>query len=101
MNRGGPDAPPPTLFEIVGVVGDARNSGLQQEPNPQAFLPYIRDLLTPQVYTYRTAPYDIAGWTLPIQMGVRVEKVEEVQGTFEPVTIAPVPARPARSCFPR
>lgn len=40
MNRGGPDAPPPTLFEIVGVVGDARNSGLQQEPNPQAFLPY-------------------------------------------------------------
>jgi predicted permease len=29
-----------SLFEIVGVVEDARNSGLQNEVRPQAFLPY-------------------------------------------------------------
>ncbi len=29
-----------SVFEIVGVVEDARNSGLQNEVRPQAFLPY-------------------------------------------------------------
>jgi putative ABC transport system permease protein len=30
----------PTLFEIVGVVGDTRVSGLQEDPKPEAYLPY-------------------------------------------------------------
>ena len=60
----------------------------------QAFLPYVRDLLNPQVYTYRTAPYDISGWTLPLQMGVGMDKVmdEAITGGFEPVAVAAVPA---------
>lgn len=52
-------------------------------PAAQAFRPYILDLLEPQAYpTPRTpdgavqAPYDLAGWTLPMQMGVRVERVD-------------------------
>jgi len=30
----------PSLLEIVGVVGDAKNSGLQDDVRPQVFLPY-------------------------------------------------------------
>jgi hypothetical protein len=49
----------------------------------QPFRPYIADLLSPQVYPDRrrapggppVRPYDITGWTLPFQMGVRVVRV--------------------------
>jgi hypothetical protein len=49
----------------------------------QAFRPHLTDLLNAQVYPDRRpypggppdAPYDITGWTLPMQMGVRVDKV--------------------------
>jgi hypothetical protein len=52
-------------------------------PGAQPFLPYVRDLLTPQRYPgprspvagSREAPYDITGWTLSLQMGVKVDKV--------------------------
>jgi Zinc carboxypeptidase len=51
----------------------------------QAFRPHLTDLLNPQVYPDRRLypdgppemPYDITGWTLPFQMGVKVEKVME------------------------
>lgn len=49
----------------------------------QAFRPYVVDLLEKQQYPdRRTAggqpdpPYDIAGWTLPLQMGVRVARID-------------------------
>ena len=38
LDRGAPEKRTP--FEIVGVVGDARNSGLQEPVSPQAFLPF-------------------------------------------------------------
>jgi hypothetical protein len=46
----------------------------------QAFRPYLMDLMEPQKYPDRRRyaggppdpPYDLAGWTLPIQMGVAV-----------------------------
>jgi hypothetical protein len=48
----------------------------------QAFRGYLRDLLRPQRYPERRGvaggserPYDITGWTLPLQMGVRVDDV--------------------------
>ena len=50
----------------------------------QAFRPYVMDLLEPQDYPTRyeypggppDPPYDLAGWTLPMQMGVTVDRVD-------------------------
>jgi len=66
----------------------------------QAFRPYIVDLLEKQEYPDTRldpnakvkAPYDIAGWTLPMQMGVEVDHIASdidaelirVQGLVEP-----------------
>jgi hypothetical protein len=69
----------------------------------QPFRPYLVDLMEPQVYPEMRSspggparrPYDIAGWTLPMQMGVTVDRVDEpFQAELEPVTgitpLAPV-----------
>jgi hypothetical protein len=50
----------------------------------QAFRPYLVDLLDKQEYPTRRlspdgppqSPYDIAGWTLPMQMGVQVDRID-------------------------
>ncbi|MFB3903342.1 MAG: M14 metallopeptidase family protein [Acidobacteriota bacterium] len=48
----------------------------------QAFRPYLVDLMEPQKYPEKQAsggnvqPYDMTGWTLPMQMGVKVAKVQ-------------------------
>lgn len=49
----------------------------------QAFRPYITDLFEKQVYPNQRLypggppirPYDLAGWTLPMQMGIKVDKI--------------------------
>ena len=68
--------------------------GVQEYPSnsfvirgDQAFRPYLTDLLNPQVYPDRRQypggppdrPYDITGWTLPLQMGVTVDHYTETQ----------------------
>src|SRR5690349_2267889 len=35
-----PDSPRDAYFEVVGVVADVRNNGLQSPPQPEAFLPF-------------------------------------------------------------
>lgn len=51
-------------------------------PKAQAFRPYLEDLLEPQHYPDRRTesgtpivPYDLAGWTLPFQMGIQVDRL--------------------------
>ncbi len=48
----------------------------------QAFRPYLEDLLEVQDYPDRRTeagtpivPYDLAGWTLPLQMGLQVDRI--------------------------
>src|SRR2546428_8147693 len=71
----------------------------------QPYLPYVRDLLNPQTYPDRRLypdgppepPYDISGWTLSMQMRVRVDKVREaVAAPTEKVSKALRPPRPGR-----
>ncbi len=71
----------------------------------QAFRPYVRDLLEPQTYPDRRIypggppelPYDITGWTLPLQMGVAVERydqaIEVETATVEWARPEPAPIR--------
>ena len=62
-------------------------------PTAQPFRPYVLDLLEKQEYPDRRltpggppeTPYDLAGWTLPMQMGVQVDRIDS---TFEATTEA-------------
>lgn len=58
----------------------------------QAYRPFVMDMMEPQNYPTRLQypggppdpPYDLAGWTLPMQMGVTVDRIDksfEFQGT--------------------
>ena len=73
----------------------------------QAFRPHVLDMFEPQdhpnVIPYPgappTPPYDNAGWTLALQMGVEFDRVlETFTGPFEKVTDWNV--KPARSTLP-
>ena len=61
----------------------------------QAFRPYLVDLMEPQNYPDQRAypdgppvpPYDLAGWTLPMQMGLNVDRIEnEFKAKTEGIT---------------
>ena len=73
----------------------------------QAFRPYLRDMMEEQHYPDKRAypegppipPYDLAGWTLPYQMGVEVNRIE---AAFEaPTTVietrVPIPSNKVSS----
>lgn len=60
----------------------------------QAFRPHVIDMFEPQVHPDvfpvpggpPTPPYDNAGWTLAMQMGVRYDRIlEDFTGPFDPV----------------
>jgi hypothetical protein len=66
----------------------------------QPFRPYLMDLLQPQEHPNQTLypggppkrPYDVAGWTLPLAMGVRtVEATSRFEATLTPIESAKVP----------
>jgi zinc carboxypeptidase len=69
----------------------------------QPFEPYVKDLLSPQVYPDMRLypggppkrPYDITGWTLSYQMGVRADRVADaVSVATDTLDVAPVPSVP-------
>ena len=74
--------------EAFEVEGETYGEGSYIIPGAQAFRAYAEDLLEAQDYPDRRRtpdgppdpPYDLAGWTLPMQMGVRVDRVAEVPG---------------------
>jgi hypothetical protein len=82
------------------AAGKNYEAGTWVIPAGQAFRGYLVDLLEPQQYPELRAgitgptrrPYDVAGWTLPMLMGVAVDRVEKpFTADLEPVE--PVPAQ--------
>ncbi|NNE29041.1 MAG: peptidase M14, partial [Saprospiraceae bacterium] len=68
----------------------------------QSFRPYLTDLLEKQSYPDQfrypggppVPPYDLAGWTLPMQMGIEVHRIDTVFNTSTKL-LAGKPSRPA------
>ena len=80
--------------------GAAYEAGTFVVYGAQAFRPYLKDLLEKQEYPDLRkypggppkTPYDLAGWTLPLQMGVRVDTVRAPFAVeTEPVTTTVAP----------
>ncbi|HET7233450.1 MAG TPA: M14 metallopeptidase family protein [Longimicrobium sp.] len=76
----------------------------------QAFRPHVLDMFEPQDHPHDVLyeggppipPYDVAGWTLAYQMGVKFDRVlGSLAGPFEPVTAWNLPAPPASPAEPR
>jgi putative ABC transport system permease protein len=51
------DWPHEPYFEIIGVVADAQNTGLQERPNPEVYLPATLTSAVPQNLMVRTTAY--------------------------------------------
>ena len=80
-------------IEIERTTQSLRIGGTEYPPDSfvirgdQPFRPYLTDLLNPQVYPdmrlypggQPDRPYDITGWTLPMQMGVTVDRHTNVR----------------------
>lgn len=76
----------------------------------QAFRPHVLDMFEPQDHPHDVLyeggppipPYDVAGWTLAYQMGVKFDRVlGSLAGPFEPVTTWNLPAPAASTAQPR
>ncbi|HEX6315837.1 MAG TPA: M14 metallopeptidase family protein [Gemmatimonadaceae bacterium] len=77
------------------VEGKRYPAGSYVIQTAQAFRPHVIDMFEPQVHPDvfpipggpPTPPYDNAGWTLALQMGVKFDRIlDPFTGPFEPVT---------------
>jgi putative ABC transport system permease protein len=50
-----PDAPHNAYFDVIGIVGDAKNRGLQDPPLPEAYIPYTVSSMGNRSILVRTA----------------------------------------------
>jgi hypothetical protein len=90
-------------IERFRAEGTTYRAGSYVVKTAQAFRPHVLDMFEPQdhpndfVYPGGppTPPYDISGWTLAFQMGVKFDRLlDAVEGPFEVVTnVAPPPGR--------
>ncbi len=70
----------------------------------QAFRPYLTDLMEKQEYPTKyqypggpaKTPYDLAGWTLPLQMGVKVDRAAEKPIVNTELVSSLIGSRPAQ-----
>ncbi len=61
----------------------------------QPFRAHVLDMFEPQRYPDDHPPYDIAGWTLALQMGVKFARIlEPFDGPFDRIDQVSPPARP-------
>ena len=76
------------------VGGRTYPSGSFVVKTAQPFRAHVLDMFEPQRYPDEEPPYDIAGWTLALQMGVRFDRVlTDFAGPFERIDDArPAPA---------
>lgn len=93
LDRGGIDIHRAT--SSFTVDGESYPAGSYVIYSAQAFRAHLVDMLEPQAYPERRLypggppepPYDMAGWTLPIQMGVHVVHAKEaVEISADPVS---------------
>ncbi len=85
------------------IIGDKKyNKGAVVLYGAQAFRPFLVDLMEKQEYPNQylypggppKPPYDLAGWTLPMQMGIQVDRIdsaftantEMIEGLIAPIT---------------
>ena len=58
----------------------------------QPFRAHVLDMFEPQHYPDDQAPYDIAGWTLAMQMGVKFDRIfESIDGPFDRIDVVEPP----------
>ena len=77
----------------IQLDGQTFPAGTWVLPAAQPYRPHLKDMMERQVYPNRLTeggkaetPYDVAGWTLPLQMGVRsVEAASPIRGETEKV----------------
>jgi hypothetical protein len=84
------------------VVGASYPAGSYVVKTAQAFRPHVRDMFEPQDHPNDFAypggppnrPYDITGWTLAMQMGVKYDRIlDGFDGPFEKIAaLLPPPA---------
>ncbi|MGB3467217.1 MAG: M14 metallopeptidase family protein, partial [Cyclobacteriaceae bacterium] len=79
------------LDEKITIDGKSYAKGSYFIPSDQSFIAYAKDLMEKQSYPVQRKypggpvkqPYDLAGWTLPMQMGVEFDKVgknDDIEG---------------------
>jgi hypothetical protein len=96
------------LTDAAAIAGETFDRGTWIVPADQPFAALARELLDVQVYPeIRDAPdgpldqpYDAAGWTLPLSMGVRAVAVAEPLGDSLRAAMRPLEARPPPTSAP-
>ena len=90
-------------------IGDTRyDSGSYVIRMDQPYRAHAKDLLEPQRFPAYTAPggsperpYDVAGWTLPLQMGVSISAVDSLPDLTTARLTSPEVIRRSPSCVAR
>jgi predicted permease len=68
FHRGGPDSP---LCEVIGIVSDTREVGLQREPVAMAYLPYWSEARTGASLMIVTDPGQLSGMAQAVRQTLR------------------------------
>ena len=92
-------------FSAGGVRYDSGSYVIRMD---QPYRAHAKDLLEPQEFPAYTPPggsterpYDVAGWTLPLQMGVRVARIDSLPDLTTRRMASPDSTRRTRSCVAR